>query len=100
MRESVSAQWTPRLCAVSVHPYSEKESRRFNSVGVVNVFVSEWENKQQTTNITSYICVQLERQASLLRAVFTRSPAERRGRLLITKWSAAAVHLYIHTRST
>ncbi len=79
MRESVSVQWNPHLCAVSVHPYSEKESRPFNSVGVV--YVCEWENKQQTTNITSYICVRLERQASLLRAVFTRSPAERRGRV-------------------
>lgn len=88
MRESVSAQWT--LACTSLSPFIPIVRKRVPSLQFSGrgVCVCEWENKQQTTNSTSYICLQLERfftltspQASLLRAVFTLSPAELRGRV-------------------
>lgn len=91
--------------SLSVHPYSEWE-RKSPVPSIQWAWCAcEWENKQQTTNSTSYIFVQLERfsplsrvrRLSLARSVYSESCWAQRTRPIITKWRAAALQIYIHS---
>lgn len=107
MCESVSAQWTPRLCfIVSVHPYSEKESSVPSIQWAWCMCVCVWVGKQTADNQQYFLQLRTTRaflhphlasSVSPARSVYTESCWAQRTRPLITKWSAAALQFYIHT---